>query len=121
MTVMVCRTCPRDTAESGLYATTVAEIFSAQPDSNHVLYVNCLGTCKQLGSCKEGGVVALDCAGMSRVRFSGVTPEDAATLRDAHTSYERSATGHPSEWEVPANLVPAITAVTPKRRARLNT
>ncbi|WP_338889197.1 hypothetical protein [Rhodococcus sovatensis] len=66
-------------------------------------------------------MVALDCAGMSRVRFSGVTPEDAAALRQAHASYEHSATGHPSEWEVPANLVAAITAVTPKRRARLDT
>lgn len=118
MAVMVCRTCPRDTAQSGSYAAEVAKIFQTQSDSSRVIYVNCLGTCKQLGACKRGGALALDCVGMARVRFSGISPENAAAIRESHSSYENSATGHPSEWEVPEQLVSAITAVTPKRSAR---
>jgi predicted metal-binding protein len=76
------------------------------------LFVNCLG------ACELGGSVALDGRGKTRVRFSGLEVHQVVELRSACAAYEASATGHPDEWDVPADLRSAISAVAPKRGPR---
>ena len=61
------------------------------------------------------GNVALDSVGKPRVRFSGLTENDADALLQAAAAYEASTSGTPGDWTVPETLADKISAVSPKR------
>ena len=53
--------------------------------------------------------------GKARVRFSGITPDDAEALATASVAYDASESGLPGEWEVPSGVADRVTSVSPKR------
>jgi predicted metal-binding protein len=114
--LLVCRTCPRDRRDTGSFGDAVRAVTRAPAADDEAptkaLYVNCLGACDLPGN------VALDGIGKSRVRFSGLATEQVADLRTACAAYDASPTGDPGEWDVPADLRPAISGVAPKRGPR---
>ena len=68
-----------------------------------------------VGGCPTPGNVALDSVGKPRVRFSGLTENDADALLQAAAAYEASTSGTPGDWAVPETLAGKISAVSPKR------
>ncbi|WP_433781236.1 DUF1636 family protein [Actinomycetospora sp. CA-101289] len=110
MPLLVCRTCPRDEADSGSFGHRLdAALAAARSRGVRVRHVPCVGGCPHAGN------VALDGPGKPRVRFSFLTTDDAGDLLDATVAYDASSTGTPGDWDVPAPLAGRLTAVTPKR------
>ncbi len=111
MPLLVCRTCPRDDRDTGAFGEALDRALSpvAHDRGVRIRHVPCLG------GCPHSGNAGLDAMGKPRVRFSGLTPDDADALVDAAAAYDASPTGTPGHWAVPASLAGRLTAVTPKR------
>ena len=111
MSLLVCRTCPRDHPDSGAFGRALDNAVDgpARARGVRVRHVPCLGGCPHPGN------VALDAMGKDRVRFSAIDDGDATALVDAATAHDASPTGTPGDWTVPAGLVGRLSAVTPKR------
>ena len=57
-----------------------------------------------VGGCPTPGNVALDSVGKPRIRFSGLTENDADALLEAAAAYEASTSGPAGDWTVPETL-----------------
>lgn len=109
MTLLICRTCPRyDARTSGRFGRALAAAVAGSGVS--VRNVQCLG------GCPDDGVVAVDGPGKARVRFNGLDAGDAEAVIEAAAAHDASPTGVPGEWEIPAELIDKISAVTIKRQ-----
>ncbi|GAA5165213.1 MULTISPECIES: DUF1636 family protein [Amycolatopsis] len=113
MALFVCRTCPRyDSAATGTFCHALRAAFerNAGTAPGDVRYVQCLG------GCPDDGVAAVDGPGKARVRFTGLTADDADVLAEAARAHDACLTGAPGDWEIPAALQDRISSITLKRR-----
>jgi predicted metal-binding protein len=105
--LLICQTCPRDEHDAGSFGPSldraVADCAGAAGISRR--HVACVGGCPAPGS------VALETLGKARVRFSGITADDAADLVQAVVAYDASTTGEPAQWAIPDSLASRITAI----------
>jgi predicted metal-binding protein len=108
--LLICQTCPRDGHDAGSFGPSLDQAVAACAGAADVSrrHVACVGGCPAPGS------VALETLGKARVRFSGITADDAAHLVQAAAAYDASATGEPGQWRVPENLAGRITAISRK-------
>jgi predicted metal-binding protein len=112
MTLLICRTCPRyDRRTTGQFARDLADAIRADGRGIPTRNVQCLG------GCPDDSVVAVDGPGMARVRFTGLTSDDAPAIIDATLAHQASSTGNPGDWPIPAELADRISSVTIKRQA----
>lgn len=111
MPLLVCRTCPRDRADTGSFGAALDPLLTGAAGRGvRVRHVPCLG------GCPHDGNVAVDGPGKPRVRFSHVVAEDAAAIVEAAVAFDASGSGVPDDgWAVPPSLRGRLTAVTPKR------
>ena len=112
MTLLVCRTCPRyDTPNNGEFRRALDARIAQNPaaDPRTVRHVQCLG------GCPEDGVAAVDGPGRARVRFNGLTADDADALVQAAQAHAACPTGAPDEWDIPTELADKVSSVTYKR------
>lgn len=112
-TLAICRTCPRDTAQSGAFGVELKARIRDSLDNKKIsiLMVQCLG------SCRSPCAVALDGPGKARIRFSSLTVEDAGALVQAALRYEQSDAANPSPQTLPVALQARISAIAPKYRS----
>ena len=112
-TLLICRTCPRDTASSGTPGGSLAATLGKTVASwgVQVLRVNCLGSCRQ--PC----AVALDAPSKFRLRFSNLQPGDAGDLEKVVRQYCLSDSGRIATESLPPALRGHLTAVAPKMRS----
>jgi predicted metal-binding protein len=115
VTLLICRTCPRDDPPStGEFAKALnTAIARERPDVLRPLPSVRGVAC--LGGCPGHGVAALDGPGRARVRFTELTAEHATALLTAAEAHADSDTGEPGDWKVPADLVGHLSSVTVKR------
>ncbi len=108
--ITICRTCPRDAPQSGVYGTNLRKAVQAELQSHgvEVLMVHCLGNCRVPCS------VALDSPQKNRIRFSGVDIQDARDLIDTAIAYSRSQSGVADNVGFATALKSKISAVSPK-------
>ena len=114
MTLLICRTCPRDDRRSSgdfgrRLTAAIAALPTAGPPDVTVRGVLCLG------GCLRHGAAAIDGAGKARIRFGDLTEHDAADLLAAAAAHEDCVSGEPAELDLAGNLRDRISAVTPKR------
>lgn len=110
MTLLICRTCPRyDRRSTGRFGRELAAAITAADADVPVRNVQCLG------GCPDDGVAAVDRPGLSRVRFTGLTSDDAPAIIKAALAHQASVTGDPGDWAVPDELVGRISSITTKR------
>jgi predicted metal-binding protein len=110
MTLLICRTCPRyDCRSTGQFGRELAAAITAVGTDVPVRNVQCLG------GCPDDGVVAVDGPGLTRVRFTGLTSDDAPAIIKAALAHQASATGDPGDWAVPEELTSRISSITTKR------
>jgi predicted metal-binding protein len=111
MTLLICRTCPRyDRRATGQFARDLTAAINVDGRDIPTRNVQCLG------GCPDHSVIAVDGPGMTRVRFTGVTSDDAPAIINATLSHHASATGDPGDWLIPAELADRISSVTTKRQ-----
>jgi predicted metal-binding protein len=112
MTLLICRTCPRyDRRATGQFARELAAAIRADGRDIPTRNVQCLG------GCPDHSVIAVDGPGKTRVRFTGITSDDAPAIINAALAHQASSTGNPSDWLIPADLASRISSVTVKRQA----
>jgi predicted metal-binding protein len=110
MTLLICRTCPRyDCRSTGQFGRELAAAITAAGVDLPVRNVQCLG------GCPDDGVAAVDGPGLVRVRFTGLTSDDAPAIIKAALAHQASDTGSPGDWAVPDELADRISAITTKR------
>src|SRR4029078_5968138 len=100
MTLLICRTCPRyDTPNNREFRRALDAQIAQTPaaDPRTVRHVQCLG------GCPEDGVAAVDGPGNARVRFNGLSADDADALVHAAQAHADCPTGGPDEWDTPPN------------------
>ena len=113
MTLLVCSTCPRyDHHRTGQFGRALKQAVSQDARNIPLRSVACLG------GCPHDGVVALDGPGMSRVRFTHLTPRDAPAVIAATLAHAASPTGDPDEWTIPLQIADKLSSVTTKRGPR---
>jgi predicted metal-binding protein len=111
MTLLICRTCPRyDRRATGQFARDLTAAIRIDGRDVATRNVQCLG------GCPDDSVVAVDGPGMTRVRFTGVTSDDALAIINAALAHQASSTGDPGDWLIPAELTSRISSVTTKRQ-----
>ena len=111
MTLLICRTCPRyDRRTTGQFSRDLTAAIRADGRDIPTRNVQCLG------GCPDNSVVAVDGPGMTRVRFTGITSDDATAIINAALAHQASATGNPGDWFIPSELTSRISSVTVKRR-----
>ena len=112
MTLLICRTCPRyDRRTTGQFAQDLTAAIRADHSNIPTRNVQCLG------GCPDNSVVAVDGPGMTRVRFTGITSDDATAIINATLSHQASDTGNPGDWFIPSELTSRLSSVTAKRPA----
>jgi predicted metal-binding protein len=112
MTLLICRTCPRyDLRATGQFSRDLTAAIRADGRDVPIRNVQCLG------GCPDDSVVAVDGPGLTRVRFTGVTSDDAPAIINATLAHHASGTGNPGDWLIPAELTSRISSVTAKRQA----
>ncbi len=112
MTLLICRTCPRyDRRATGQFSRDLTAAIRADGRDIPTRNVQCLG------GCPDDSVVAVDGPGMTRVRFTGITSDDAPAIINAALAHHASSTGNPGDWLIPAELADRISSVTVKRQA----
>jgi predicted metal-binding protein len=111
MTLLICRTCPRyDRRATGQFARDLTAAIRAGGRDVHIRNVQCLG------GCPDHSVVAVDGPGLTRVRFTGVTSDDAPAIINAALAHQASGTGDPGDWLIPVELTSRISSITTKRQ-----
>ena len=111
MTLLICRTCPRyDRRATGQFSRDLAAAIHADGRDIPARNVQCLG------GCPDNSVIAVDGPGMTRVRFTGITSDDAPAIINATLAHQASSTGNPGDWLIPAELTSRISSVTAKRQ-----
>jgi predicted metal-binding protein len=111
MTLLICRTCPRyDRRATGRFARDLTAAIHADGRDIPTRNVQCLG------GCPDHNVVAVDGPGLTRVRFTGITSDDAPAIINATLAHHASSTGNPGDWLIPAELAGRISSVTAKRQ-----
>ena len=111
MTLLICRTCPRyDRRATGQFGRDLTAAIRADGRDVPTRNVQCLG------GCPDHSVIAVDGPGMTRVRFTSMTSNDATAIIDATLAHHASATGDPSDWPIPPELSGRISAITVKRQ-----
>ena len=111
MTLLICRTCPRyDCPSTGRFGRELAAAVTDAGADVSVRNVQCLG------GCPDDGVAAVDGPGLTRVRFTGLTSDDAPVIIKAALAHQASATGYPGDWAVPEELTGRISSITTKRK-----
>jgi predicted metal-binding protein len=111
MTLLICRTCPRyDRRATGQFSRDLTAAIHADGRDIPTRNVQCLG------GCPDHNVIAVDGPGMTRVRFTGVTSDDAPAIINAALAHHASSTGNPGDWLIPAELASRISSVTAKRQ-----
>jgi predicted metal-binding protein len=111
MTLLICRTCPRyDRRATGQFARDLTAAIRADGRDIPTRNVQCLG------GCPDHSVIAVDGPGMTRVRFTAVTADDAPAIINATLAHQASSTGNPGDWLIPAELADRISSVTVKRQ-----
>lgn len=110
-TLAICRTCPRDTAETGKFGIALRQILEDELSGEHIeiMMVQCLG------SCRNPGNVAFDAPDKPRIRISDVTPRDADWLLCAASTYVRAGDRLSSTEMFPPALQLKISALAPKQ------
>jgi predicted metal-binding protein len=112
MTLLICRTCPRyDRRTTGQFARDLTAAIRADGRDIPTRNVQCLG------GCPDHSVIAVDGPGMTRVRFTAITSDDAPAIINATLAHQASSTGNPGDWLIPAELAGRISSVTVKRQA----
>jgi predicted metal-binding protein len=112
MTLLICRTCPRyDRRATGQFARDLTAAIRADGRDIPTRNVQCLG------GCPDHSVIAVDGPGMTRVRFTGITSDDAPAVINATLAHQASSTGNPGDWLIPSELTGRISSVTAKRQA----
>jgi predicted metal-binding protein len=112
MTLLICRTCPRyDRRTTGQFARDLTAAIRADGRDVPTRNVQCLG------GCPDHSVIAVDGPGMTRVRFTAITSDDAPAIINATLAHQASSTGNPGDWLIPAELADRISSVTVKRQA----
>jgi predicted metal-binding protein len=112
MTLLICRTCPRyDRRATGQFARDLTAAIRADGRDVPTRNVQCLG------GCPDHSVIAVDGPGMTRVRFTAITSDDAPAIINATLAHQASSTGNPGDWLIPAELAGRISSVTAKRQA----
>jgi predicted metal-binding protein len=111
-TVAICRTCPRDTSQSGTLGLALYNEIKERLTSQGmtVMMVHCLG------SCRKPCAAAFDAPEKPRVRFSGLKDANAADLIDAAQKYQQTPSDDVSVTTLPAALQGHVTAISPKRK-----
>ena len=111
LTLLICRTCPRyDRRTTGQFAQDLTAAIRADGRDIPTCNVQCLG------GCPDDSIVAVDGPGMTRVRFTGITSDDATAIINATLAHQASDTGNPGDWLIPSELTSRISSVTAKRR-----
>ena len=111
MTLLICRTCPRyNTRSTGQFSRDLTDAIADDGRDIAIRKVQCLG------GCPDNGVAAVDGSGLTRVRFTSLTREDATTVVTATLAHQASTTGDPADWEIPPELITRISSVTSKRQ-----
>ena len=108
--LIICRTCPRGTDESGsACAALAARMKDVLRDHAVVIRrVNCLGACTQ--PC----AIALDAPGKFRLRFSDLRLADAGELECVIRQYCSSENGSLPTESLPPGLRSRLSALSPK-------
>jgi len=116
-TFYICRSCvwsesarERDGKRQGTYLLeAVHELIEAEPlpEALNLRAVYCLNGCKS--PCNVG----FRAPGKHHVRFSHLTPENAADVIEYARAYQKSASGEVSEDETPAAMQGKMTVHTP--------
>jgi predicted metal-binding protein len=109
-TIAICRTCPRDTPQSGTFGLELrAAIRSKLADNGiSIMMVQCLG------SCRRPCAVAFDAPYKARVRFSDLAVQDSGLLIQAALQYAQFNAVSPSHEAFPKVLQSRISAIAPK-------
>ena len=111
MTLLICRTCPRyNTRSTGQFSRDLTDAITADGRDITIRMVQCLG------GCPDDGVAAVDGPGMTRIRFTSLTSQDAAAIITAALAHQASTTGDPDDWQIPPELTIRISSVTSKRQ-----
>jgi predicted metal-binding protein len=111
MTLLICRTCPRyDRRATGQFARDLTDAIRADGRDIPTRNVQCLG------GCPDDSVIAVDGPSMTRVRFTGITSDDAPAIINATLAHQVSSTGNPGDWLIPSELTNRISSVTVKRQ-----
>jgi predicted metal-binding protein len=115
MTLLICRTCPRyDLRATGQFSRDLTDAIAADGRQLAIRKVQCLG------GCPDDGVAAVDGPGKTRIRFTGLTGQDAPAIITAALAHQASTTGDITDWQIPPELTSRISSVTSKRQpARL--
>ncbi|WP_370551994.1 DUF1636 family protein [Haliea sp. E1-2-M8] len=109
-TIAICRTCPRDTPQSGTFGLELrAELRTRLADDGpSIMMVQCLGSCR-----KPCGV-AFDAPNKARIRLSDIAVQDAGLLTQAARNYVHFGTALSSLNVFPMALRSRISAIAPK-------
>lgn len=109
-TIAICRTCPRDTPQSGTFGLQLRAAVSSKLAGSgiNIMMVQCLGSC--LTPC----AVAFDAPDKARIRFSDLAVQDADVLSQAAFQYAQFNAAVPSRNAFPMALQSRISAIAPK-------
>ncbi|MEX2497206.1 MAG: DUF1636 family protein [Woeseia sp.] len=109
-TLAICRTCPRDTTETGNFGIALHELLKNELSGKaiEIMMVQCLGSCRMPGN------VAFEAPDKTRIRLSGITLQDADWLLCAASNYVRTGDRLPDTELLPHALQLKISALAPK-------
>ena len=111
MTLLICRTCPRyDCPSTGRFGRELAAAVTdaalrlrpQRPVPGRLP--------RRRRRCRRRT------PGLTRVRFTGLTSDDAPAIIKAALAHQASATGDPGDWAVPEELTGRISSITTKRK-----
>jgi len=110
VSVSICRTCPRDRRDSGVWGLALAQRLRQPLAARGIdlLMVNCLG------ACTHPCTLALDAPAKDRLRFSGLSADDETSLQQVVDAYSLSTLGRLDLQTLAPSLQMRLSAVSPK-------